>query len=290
MIRYWLFAILAAGAATGVAQEAVSGPERMVYKTVAGAKLTAHVFRPSTGGTSQPQPAVVLFHGGGWTGGSPEWVFHAAKRYASLGAVAVAAQYRLSGPNPPATPLDALEDARDAVRWMRRNAKELGIDPKHVAAYGVSAGGHLAASLAFFDPATQNEINAAPNAVVLISPSVSLGRDMYFQGLLGRRAKAGDLSPDEHVDGVPPTIIFVGGSDTLTPAASDKRYCDSVRQHGGECEVHVYPGVGHLFTRKGNDFGDYDPDPKAIADSTAKGEAFLAAKGFLPLARAAAEQ
>jgi acetyl esterase len=50
----------------------------------------------------------------------------------------VAAEYRLSDQKT-ITPLDAMADARDIVRWMRRNAAGLGILPDRIAVYGVSA-------------------------------------------------------------------------------------------------------------------------------------------------------
>jgi acetyl esterase len=105
--------------------------------------------------------------------GSPDWVYDAAKRYASSGAVAVAAEYRLSDQKS-ISPLDAMADARDIVHWMRLNSAELSIDPDRIAAYGVSAGGQLAASLATIDDGPANPISPAPNAMVFISPAVSV--------------------------------------------------------------------------------------------------------------------
>ena len=275
---------IAVHAATGT-QPPPSGPEIIVYKTVAGEKLKAHIFRPAGTNLSQTRPAIVLFHGGGWAIGSPDWVYDGAKRYASFGAVTVAAQYRLSDKNTLVTPIEALEDARDLVRWMRRNASNLGIDPNHIAAYGISAGGHLAASLAFFGVAETNEISAIPNAVVLISPAVSLGHDAFFQSLLGKRALAAEYSPDEQThQAPPPTILFNGSADEITPLEGAKRYCDSMTRLGGDCELHSYAGVGHLFTRKlPFSMSNFDPDPDAWADVTARSDTFLATRGFLPL-------
>ena len=285
--RLWpiLLLFLAVHSTVSYGQQPASSPEIMVYKTVAGTKLTAHVFRPAETSIGRARPAIVLFHGGAWSMGSPDWVYDAAKRYASFGALTVAAEYRLSDKNTLITPIEALEDSRDVVRWMRRNASELGIDPNHIAAYGISAGGHLAASLAFFCSTDKNQISAVPNAILLISPAVAMGKDEYFQGLLGKRALAREYSPEEQMDKAPPpTIIFNGSVDDLTPLDGVKLYCDRANQHGGECELHVYEGVGHLFTRKQPfSMDNFDPDPKAWADATTKGDAFLAKKGFLPL-------
>ena len=64
--------------------------------------------------------------------------------------VTVAVQYRLSDQKN-VTPLDAMADARAALRWIRDAADSFHIDPKRIAAYGVSAGGHLAVMAAAVD-------------------------------------------------------------------------------------------------------------------------------------------
>jgi acetyl esterase/lipase len=264
MTRHLL--LLAATAALACAQ--ITGPDVRIYKSVGTTNLTAHVFRPEVSDRTA-RPAIVLFHGGGWVAGSPEWVYDAAKRYAGYGAVAVAAEYRLSDQKT-ITPLDAMADARDLIRWMRRNAAGLGIQPDRIAAYGVSAGGHLAASLATFDDHASGQPSGQPSAI----PNAG-------------RASAADASPDEHVDKVlPPMAIFVGGSDTLTPVAGTRRFCGRVNERGGHCEIHVYPGVGHLFTRKlDNQEDDFDPDPKVALDARLQGDQFLAKRGFLNIVK-----
>ncbi len=98
--------------------------------------------------TAKPRPAIVVIHGGGWLEGDRS-SFSSKKHgvpgniedFAALGFVAVTINYRLSGEAPfPA----ALEDCQCAVRWLRAHATEYHIDPKHIGAYGNSAGGHLA--------------------------------------------------------------------------------------------------------------------------------------------------
>jgi acetyl esterase/lipase len=64
--------LIAATAMLGHAQ--VSGPDIRVYKTV-----TAHLFRLAGSDSVTTHPPIVLFHGGGWSAGSPEWVYDAAK-------------------------------------------------------------------------------------------------------------------------------------------------------------------------------------------------------------------
>ncbi len=260
-----------------------SNPDIRVYKTVGDAKLTAHVFHPIPSSSEKLSPAILLFHGGGWVAGSPEWVYQAAQRYAQYGAVAIAVEYRLCDQKS-VTPLDSLADARDVLRWTRNNAADLGIDPSRIAAYGVSAGGQLAAALATIDDTKQHGTLAPPMALVMISPAVSVIHDDWFQRILLDKAPVADLSPDEHITKrLPPTLIFHGAADTLVPIAGVRRYCERAKQQGSDCTIVEYPSVGHLFTRKlDSQESDFDPDPTDVADSQAKGDAFLAKQGFLP--------
>ena len=46
---------------------------------------------------------------------------------------------------------DQIEDLKRAVRYIRYNAKQLGIDPGHIGIEGASAGGHLSLALAMAD-------------------------------------------------------------------------------------------------------------------------------------------
>jgi acetyl esterase/lipase len=197
--------------------------------------------------------------------------------------VAVAAQYRLSDQKE-TTPLEAMADARAVIRWMRAHADSLGIDPKRIAAYGWSAGAHLAASAAIFDgAASEDSVSARPDALVLISPAVSLASDRWVQRLLGDRGSARDISPDEHVrEGLPPTLVLQGNVDTVTPLRGVERFCERMRAAGNVCELHVYEGFGHLFTPGGiPDDGMPQPDPAISADASARADRFLESLGFL---------
>ncbi len=258
-------------------------PDIRTFKTVGTTRLTAHIFRPEGATPGKPAPVIVLFHGGGWNVGSPEWVYGDARRYASYGAVAVAAEYRLCD-GTKITPLDAIADARDLILWLRANSKELGIDPSRLAAYGFSAGGHLAAALATIPDPERPNVDFSPQALVMLSPAVSLVGDSYFQGLLLGKATTAALSPDEHINRrLPPTIIFQGVLDTTVPICGARRFCQRARDYGSNCQIIEYPLLGHLLTRKLDEQTyPFDPDPKAVADSIAKGDAFLAGQGFLP--------
>jgi acetyl esterase len=259
-------------------------PDIRTYKTVGATKVPAHIFRPQDDARGKPLPVIVLFHGGGWVAGSPDWVYETAQRYASYGAVAIAAEYRLCDQTA-ITPLDSLADARDLIAWLQANSKELGINPSLLAVYGVSAGGQLAAALATIPDPVRPNAALGPVAMVMISPAVSVVHAGWFQRILMGKATAASLSPDEHINGrIPPTVIFHGAADTLVPISGVRGFCQRAQKFASDCEIVEYPGVGHLFTRKlDSQESDFDPDPSDVADARARGDGFLAAHGILPL-------
>jgi acetyl esterase len=258
-------------------------PRPYVYREIDGQKLTAFVFLPPGRDIGKQTSAVLLFHGGGWNAGSAEWVFEAARRFASLGMVAVAVDYRLSAGK--ITPIEALDDARASFRWIRRHAAEFAIDPKRVAGYGVSAGGHLVAAAATLNLPGDgiDDASSKPNLLLLWSPALDLAADKYFVKLLQGRAKASDYSPTEHVDAsTPPTCIVNGDKDYVTPLPRAELFRDRVVKGGGVCELHVYRGVGHLLTRNlAEQENTFDPDPKFRADGIAQHVRFLRERGFI---------
>lgn len=247
-----------------------------------GASLQAFVFAPTQRPRTGRAPGILLFHGGGWVAGSPDWVFSSARRFASLGFVAIPIQYRLSTDR--VSPIEAFADVCAAFQWARHLADTLGMNPKRVAAYGVSAGGHLAALAATIGcGVAEGEYGVGgPDALVLWSPAVDVSADGHFKRLLRDRVTVAEYSPVEHVRArMPPVSIVQGDRDNLTPLSGARRFCESVIASGSRCDLHVYPAVGHLLTRNlTNQEDNFDPDPVARDDGIAKQLAFL--RGLWP--------
>src|SRR5262245_51553561 len=76
-------------------QPVLRPPVEHVYSEPNGTQLKAYVFAPEKRG-DQRRPGILLFHGGGWTTGEPQWAFSRATHFAERGMVAIAIQYRLS--------------------------------------------------------------------------------------------------------------------------------------------------------------------------------------------------
>lgn len=93
----------------------------------------------------QSHSVLVFFHGGGWTSGYQEWMHFMAPALTTRGVTFVSAGYRLApGHVFPA----CMDDAADAVVWVRDHIASHGGDPERMFVGGHSAGGHLAALLA----------------------------------------------------------------------------------------------------------------------------------------------
>jgi acetyl esterase/lipase len=252
-------------------------PAAHTYREVNGVALKLYVFTPTEKTRTGRAPAVLLFHGGGWVAGAPDWTFTSARRYAAAGLVAVSVQYRLSDER--VTPIDALADVCSAFQWLRAQAAAFGVDPQQVAASGVSAGGHLAAAAATIGCGNAGGKYGlgGPDALILWSPALDVSGDGHFRRLLRVRGSAEAYSPVEHLrPQMPPTHIVHGERDTLTPLSGARRFCDRVTAGGGRCDLAVYPGVGHLLTRNlANQESDFDPDPVARDDGSARQLAFV---------------
>jgi len=285
MPKLAIFILLVAALQPGAAEQdasAVLGPIPHVYATPGGTELTLHEFRLPDAPPESLAAAIVFFHGGGWTMGEAAWAFPHARRFAEQGMISFAAQYRLSDQDS-ITPLEAMADARAAIRWVRAHAESLGVDPGRIAAYGWSAGGHLAASAATFGDSLAGAASPRPDALVLVSPAVSLRSDRWVEKLLHGRAGPADISPDEHAGGgFPPTLILHGDADTVTPLAGAERFRDRLRAQGATCELHVYRGFGHLFTPAGiRDDGMPQSDSATSQDATRRAIRFLTSLGFI---------
>jgi len=257
-------------------------PQAYVYKSIGKTELKAYAFFPDDFNPQEKHPAIVIFHGGGWSMGEASWGFSLAKHYADKGMVGISAQYRLQQGDE-VTPVESMADARSAIRWMRTEADTLGIDPNRIVAYGWSAGAHLAASAAVFNHGDNTEsYSSVPNALALYSPALSLTLYKNFDQRLGGKAKTIDISPAEHIrPGLPPSIIVIGRTDTVTPLSGSQKFHDNMLKHGNTSALHVYDGVGHLFTPSDQpDDGWPKPDPVKRKQANDEIDRFLSGLGY----------
>ncbi len=239
-----------------------------VYKSVGGTRLEMFIFNPPNHEPSDRRPAIVFFFGGGWTNGSPGQFAEHCKYFASRGMVAMAADYRVRSRHGVLAD-SCVRDAKSAVRWVRDNAKRLGVDPEKIVAAGGSAGGHLAACTGVIEGLDEagedTSISSAPNAMALFNPAVvvapvgEFGKDNPRMAALAERmgVKPIELSPIHHVRaGMPPTIIFHGRADKAVPYESVELFAAAMKKAGNTCVLCGYDDQGHGFFNVGRGGGE----------------------------------
>ncbi len=252
-------------------------PSRLVvYKTVARGELFLHVFEPSDWKPSDRRPCFLVFHGGGWMGGQPRRMYPFADHFARKGMVAISAQYRLRNPRKGITVFDCVKDARSAMRFVRSHAASLGIDPDKIIVSGASAGGHLAAGVALFDgiddPSDPRQVPTTPAALVLYFPVIDTSARGYGQSKIGDRWQ--ELSPVHHVrKGVPPTILFQGTADTVTPPSGARAFHQAMIESGNRCELVTHEGGKHGYLMFRRDLLD---------ETLLRTDSFLKSLGLMP--------
>lgn len=142
-----------------------------------------------------------------------------------------------------------LDDARQAVRLLRKHAAEFGIDPDRIGIGGASAGAHLASSLAVH-PADED---ARVSFQVMVYPVVTMREGVTHQGsrenLLGKNPpeKLVDyFSNEKHVNAqTPPAFIAVATDDDVVPVQNSLDYFDALFANKVPVALHVYPSGGH---------------------------------------------
>ena len=191
-------------------------------------ELALDVFRPSD---SKKRPVVLCLHGGFWAKGSKKFMHPLAEELVEKGYVAVCSNYRLTDMAPaPAQ----LHDVFSAIRFLRKNASDYGIDPEKIGVTGSSAGGYLAVMAATFDG---GDPLACPNAAVgmgaqtdLTSPHIQNSTVLNWSKFMGgfyhqvpqnyiNQSPINHLSPD-----APPIAIICGEYDKPSTRANSFRH------------------------------------------------------------------
>ncbi len=253
---------------------APNGGEQHVYKKIGDVELPLYVYKPVK--SKAKAPAIVFFFGGGWRSGSPSQFEHHCKHLASKGMVAITVEYRVSSRHDVKVE-DCIEDAKSAMRWVRGNAKKLGVDPNRIASSGGSAGGHLAACTALIDgfdaKSDDKKVSAKPNAMVLFNPG--MGRANYPKETDPRaRSPIKKVMPLTYASKKqPPCIIFFGTDDKLLQGA--ELFRTQSEKAGNQCKIVTYDKQGHGFFNHARSGGKFF---KLTISETKK---FLAALGWI---------
>lgn len=233
-------------------------PDRIVpYKTVGAVTLHISIFNPPGHAATQPVPAIVFFHGGGFNVGAPSNFYAQAQYLASRGLVALSVEYRIRSRHQ-TTQREAIMDAFSAMRWVRQHTTDLGLDPQRIAVAGGSAGGFLAAAVTTLsgldEPGEATTTSTRPNALILFNSMIDRGPGS--RSFAKTQAAMGDnwrsVSPLHNLyPNFPPTIHFLGRADKNITVASAEKMKSEIEKIGGRCDLHLYDGQEHGFFNYG---------------------------------------
>jgi acetyl esterase/lipase len=268
-----------AGLAAIAAEGPVSSDKVTVQTDVAylesGRGETLDLYLPAKRAAGLKSPAMVIIHGGGWTGGSKS-----AQReikfghfLAESGYVCVSVEYLKEGKDRWPT---NLKDCKNAVRFLRANAEKYQVDPENIGVIGGSAGGHLALMVAY----TSQVKELSPEAPYPgVRDDVKVCVDLYgISNLLTRQGTEPDgtpngklreagLFPDKRGENVdkwklaspvyhitsktPPTLIMHGMIDTTVDRDQSIELAAKLKEAGVEHRLELLPGIGHTFDLDG---------------------------------------
>lgn len=216
-----------------------------------GVSLTLDAYVPDGAG---PFPAVIIVHGGGWVNGTK--TSYVPPLFAPLtkgGFAWFSINYRLA----PAHPFPApAEDVFEAIRWVKKHAREYKVDPKRIALAGESAGGHLvaycgargkgdtkvAAVVSFYGV---HDLNARTRTMGAIGDNVEKLLAIDAPGPAAEE-KMRAASPIQYVHkGMPPFLMIHGTADKAVPYDQSPMMCAKMKEVGVRCEVFTVEGAPH---------------------------------------------
>lgn len=230
----------------------VPAGKKYVYKESAGKPREMEVYFPADHDPAKRKvPGLLMFHGGGWSGGSLGQFRSLCRYLASRGMVAATAEYRMLTANE-ARQLPAGEtrkrvcvtDAKSALRWFKQHADELGIDPNRVVTGGGSAGGHISvlatSNDGLNDPADPKEFDTRVVAYLLFNPAFSLDDE-----------KDGEIDALKQVKpNFAPAVVMFGTNDNWK-RGWDQLHAKLLKQGTTTTELWLAEGQPHGFFNRG---------------------------------------
>ena len=225
-------------------------------------KEKADLYLPASIPAGKRVPAVLIIHGGGWTGGDKGATreINIGTNLALNGYVGMSINYLLARTNDTNVVWPQnLYDCKTAIRWLRANANRLQINPDRIGVIGGSAGGHLAAMVAVAGPEAKLDPPGPPGE---FSSRVQCAVDLYGPGDLvtwkdiaaWRKSHKEDpelyrvSSPTTWADkSDPPILILHGTADKTVPVEQSELFAAALKKAGVEHELVVVESAPHSF-------------------------------------------
>lgn len=221
--------------------------------------LTAYLLDKSPEMTNlDVRPAVLVIPGGGYGMCSDREAEPIAMLYAHEGYHTFVLRYTVGRRGTDYCFEQPFADGERAMKYIRDNAAEFGVDPNKIAAIGFSAGGHLCSALGTMS-------DNKPNALILAYPCILSD--------IGPILQCDVPSTNEYVTAdTPPSFIFHANDDGLVPIKNSLAFASACAENGVEFEAHVFRNGGHGFSLATPNVcnGKFDPDASQWAELSVK--------------------
>jgi acetyl esterase len=258
-------------------REILKDASTYVYEQRPQGDVLAHIFLPEKS-SDTPRPVVVFFHGGFWDTPTPTQFVPHCLHFATRGAVSVAAETRTLAKHGTG-PLEAIQDARDLIRWLRSNADMFNLDPNKITIGGAGGGAYLAL-LATMPTAKElppvGGLECTPQALILFSALVNTAAKGPAMDRFPDAKTAKRMSPTQLIRRkLPPMIFFHGKSDRITPFDEVEKFRRRMRWRGNSCEIIDFEKADHSFF-------NFNVSHKNFELTLGAADRFLVDRGLLP--------
>ena len=245
----------------------------VVYDERDGETLHLQILRPVEDMFNIPPtnryPLIVYIPGSAWHRQMISVSFPKMMRVCERGYVVAIVQYRPSEVSPfPAQ----IEDAKSAIRYMRKYAEEYWVDPDRVAVWGDSSGGHTAVMTGFtadsgldnglygeyptevkcivdwFGPTDITKMNCYPSIADHTEAESNEGQLIGGFHVLDNPQLTTPTNPINYVTAdkaLPPLIILHGSRDQLVPFNQSCRLYEKLKECGQDVELYKLEGAYH---------------------------------------------
>ena len=252
----------------------------VVYKVSADISLHSYFWLPpESHSAALPRSVAAFFFSSGWDHGQISQFAPHSVYFASRGMVCVAFEYRVHSRHGTG-PLESMEDAADAIRWLRANAATLNINPNQVIGVGGSGGAHAIAATALLAPPlkrgeTLPEVHPIPNALVLFNPVLDTSKHGFGMDRFPDAASAKKHNLIRAIrKQLPPTLIMHGTADRVVPFNGSAVYARKASRKKNICRLMEFEGAGHGFFNCNVSFENYEATLMAM-------DAFFVELGFI---------
>ncbi len=234
-----------------------SGADRGFVRNVSRPQIQVYLPAPSRANGA----SVLILPGGGYAGLTFDYEgTQQAHFFVAHGFAAFVVKYRVpSDQTMENKSIGPLQDAQQALRFVRLHAKEWNLDPARVGAIGFSAGGHLASTLtthfAKSDIGNPEQVSLRPDFLVVVYPVISM--DAKITHLDSRKALLGPNPSEDDVrlfsnelqvtKDTPPTLILHAADDRLVDVDNSIVFFEALRHAGVPVEARLFEKGQHGF-------------------------------------------